>query len=40
MSNIRNLCEPLHSIFFNKLITLAVFFHSFTFNISHSLEFI
>ena len=26
--------------FWNQLITLAVFFHSFTFNISHSLEFI
>ena len=26
--------------FLNQLITLAVFFHSFTFNVSHSLEFI
>ena len=40
MSNIRNLCELLLSIFLNQLITLAVFFHLFTFNISHNLEFI
>ena len=40
MSNIINLCELLLSIFLNQLITLAVFFNSFTFKISHSLEFI
>ena len=40
MSNIRNLCELLFSILWKQSITLAVFFHSFTFNISHSLEFI
>ena len=37
---IRNLCELLFSIFSNQSITPAVFFHSFTFNIWHSLEFI
>ena len=40
MSNIRNLCQFLLSIYLNQLITLAVFLHSFTFNISHGLEFI
>ena len=40
MSNIINLCELLLSIFLNQLITPAVFFHSFTFNISYSLEFV
>ena len=40
MSVIRNLCELLFSIFLNQSITPAVFFHSFTFNIWHSLEFI
>ena len=40
MLNVRNLCGLLLSIFLNQLIRLVVFFHSFTFNISHNLEFI
>ena len=40
MSNISNLCELLLPTFLNQLTTLAVFFHSFIFNISHILEFI